>query len=362
MHKIKKIMTLHIFNPDHDIALVSNLENFTPPHAARQLRRDLGLLPAVWASEESCVLVDDEAVANLLWRSMSRKLGDKRKPRIVTRDSLAKEAVDRIEPWGWDLALRSRLLRYGVGEHLLPTRERINEIRLLSHRRSSCRLLPLLRTEGTVGEARECNSLAEVSELMNQWGKVVAKAPWSSSGRGIRFLSGTLTLQEEGWLRNVLSQQGSVMIEPYYRKIKDFGMEFSCDALGRVTYQGLSLFSTQNGAYQGNVLATESAKRSMMESFLPLDLLDKMKCRICEEAQTLLAGRYEGPFGVDMMVVGGNGEFLLHPCVEINLRRTMGHVAIALSKAMNPDEDDERQGVMRIHYSENRYRLRIASL
>ena len=36
-----------------------------------------------------------------------------------------------------------------------------------------------------------------------------------------------------------------------------------------------------------------------------------------------------------MMIVAkpdGNG-FLIHPCVEINLRRTMGHVALDMAKA-----------------------------
>ena len=44
-------MTLHIFNPEHDIALASGLANFTAPHAGRQLRHDLGFLPAIWAQE-----------------------------------------------------------------------------------------------------------------------------------------------------------------------------------------------------------------------------------------------------------------------------------------------------------------------
>ena len=54
-----------------------------------------------------------------------------------------------------------------------------------------------------------------------------------------------------------------------------------------------------------------------------------------------------------MMVVRGNGSFLLHPCVEINLRCTMGHVALSLS----PD-DDEILRVMQISY-ENRYKLSV---
>ena len=35
-------MTLHVFNPEHDIALASNLSNFTAPHAGRQLRAPCG--------------------------------------------------------------------------------------------------------------------------------------------------------------------------------------------------------------------------------------------------------------------------------------------------------------------------------
>ena len=52
-------MTLHIFNPEHDIALASGLANFTAPHAGRQLRHDLGFLPALWASEGDIIMVDD---------------------------------------------------------------------------------------------------------------------------------------------------------------------------------------------------------------------------------------------------------------------------------------------------------------
>ena len=51
-------MKLHIFNPEHDIALAANLSNFTAPHAGRRLRHDLGYLPAIWA-EEGYVLVED---------------------------------------------------------------------------------------------------------------------------------------------------------------------------------------------------------------------------------------------------------------------------------------------------------------
>ena len=44
-------MTLHIFNPEHDIALAINKSIFTAPHSARELRADLGFLPALYAEK-----------------------------------------------------------------------------------------------------------------------------------------------------------------------------------------------------------------------------------------------------------------------------------------------------------------------
>lgn len=60
-----------------------------------------------------------------------------------------------------------------------------------------------------------------------------------------------------------------------------------------------------------------------------------------------------------MMIVARDDRdgFLLHPCVEINLRRTMGHVALSLSPS-----DDELKRVMRIDYSNNNYKLIIRRL
>ena len=52
-------MKLHIFNPEHDLALAANLSNYTAPHAGRQLHKDLAFIPALWADENDFVLVDD---------------------------------------------------------------------------------------------------------------------------------------------------------------------------------------------------------------------------------------------------------------------------------------------------------------
>lgn len=272
-----------------------------------------------------------------------------------------------IRPWGWDKAIRRELERMGVDASLLPTVEQIEQIRQLSHRRTSAQLLPLLQMEGTVGEAFECTTVEQVEELYQRYGRLVLKAPWSSSGRGVRFFTmdnGQLPMSN--WIANVLKTQGSIMAEPYYNKVKDFGMEFEADAEGRIHYLGLSLFHTVNGAYEGNILATESVKQEMISRYIPACFLDSVKQTIAER---LTLNGYVGPFGIDMMIVKHgdgnhnsqlsilNSQLLLHPCVEINLRRTMGHVALSIS----PTDDDIR-AVMRVIYDGNHYKLKINKL
>ena len=364
-------MKLHIFNPEHDIALAANLENFTAPHAGRQLRHDLGFLPLLWAGAGDYVIVDDVEVARkaavrlqqresaLLSQGKSRGF----QGQIATLKEVVGKAVDGIEPWGWDAALRAYLLRKGVGEQLLPTPGQIASTRALSHRRVAASLLPHLRVDGTTGEAFECQSAIEVGRLLERYGHLVLKAPWSSSGRGLRFLETSRPYLHDGWLKNVMAAQGSVMAEPYYHKVKDFGMEFHSDGQGGIDYLGLSLFHTQNGAYTGNILATEHRKREMISNYLPASLLETIQVLVCQRLGQVMAHRYEGPFGIDMMVVGtGSDHFLLHPCVEINLRRTMGHVALSLAPRVNPAEDDEVVRVMRIVYEDNQYKLKIQRL
>ena len=352
---------LHIFNPEHDIALASNLSNFTAPHAGRQLRADLGFLPALWAEEGDVIMVENVEYAVKTWERLRKRFV----PWGGTLCSMGWNTLfhgvehfvpwggtNSISVWGWDKAVRRELERAGAPLSLLPSDSQLERIRTLSHRQTAAQLLSLLRINGTVGEAVLCESLEAVERQLGLHSRLVLKAPWSSSGRGIRFIDGELNDYHRGWLRNLLSKQGGVMAEPYYEKVKDFGMEFESTESG-IRYLGLSLFHTSNGAYTGNVLATENAKREMISRYIPVYLLDEVKEKIC--GMSLLNG-YVGPFGIDMMIVRHHTQLLLHPCVEINLRRTMGHVALHLS----PSDDDIRM-VMRIDY-EDKYKLRIRKL
>jgi len=370
-------MTLRIFNPDHDLALASGLQNFTPPHAGRQLRHDLGWLPALWAADSDGIVVDDAEQATMQWNRMKAKMVAIRgmglpmpQPQFLTwRQPLVSKSVDAIDPWGWNMPLRRQLLASGMKMSLLPDNSRLSTVRELSHRRHGAALLPHLRVEGTVGVAYQCSDMNDLQRLAKFYGQVVLKAPWSSSGRGLRFINmatdhGQKTDNDSRWAANIIAAQGSVMVEPFYNKVKDFGMEFYSDGQGSVSYLGLSLFHTENGAYKGNILATEEAKTAMLRRLLSEELLERVRQAICQQLATAFKNRYRGPFGIDMMAVTATteGTALLHPCVEINLRRTMGHAALAATRLINPENDSELICAMQIDYTDHNYKLHIKRL
>lgn len=359
-------MKLHIFNPEHDMALASNLTCYTAPHAGRMLRKNLGFIAALWADDGDVVVVDDVEAALEQARHIKKYL-----PEVVF---LQKEDLHerffhtdsgiRVCPWGWDPALRSELLRWNGGfGQIVPSETDIEEIRTLSNRRFAAEhILPRLLSAcpHCIGQATYCTDMESLLALLKTNKRSVLKAPWSSSGRGIRYVEQTLDDHQSGWCRNVIANQGGLMVEPYYNKVVDFGMEFEALAGGSVVYSGLSLFQTINGAYTGNILATEKDKREMIGRYVDLELMDSTREAIVQIMTESLRGKYAGPFGLDMMIVSmdkslrGKDNLRLHPCVELNLRRTMGHVALRVS----PDEP-QPQALMRIVFDGGRYRLRI---
>ncbi|MBR2102092.1 MAG: hypothetical protein IJ928_04995 [Prevotella sp.] len=351
-------MTLHVFNPEHDIALAFNRRHLTMPHAAQELRMNLGWLPALWASDGDIVLVDDVPFAQKASRRHRRRMSA---VTFVGIDDLHRFHPDAVSPWGWDIAICTQLSEAGVDRQQLPGTDNLSDIRLLSSRRQCTEALAALRQgveDLTCGQADYMTTAEGVNAFVEKWQDVVVKAPWSSSGRGVRYIAdAAVTTSLQGFIRNTMTRQGGIMMEPYYNKVKDFGMEFTAHGDGSVTYDGLSLFSTLNGAYTGNLLATEEDKTEMLGRYVETALLENVRNKACKYFSTLFRNKYAGPFGVDMMIVArGQGQgFMLHPCVEINLRRTMGHVALALS----PEDRLQPRKVMTIEHRVN-YVLKVA--
>lgn len=353
-------MNIHVFNPEHDIALAANSKFWTAPHAGRQLRADLGWLPSLWAEDGDLVIVNDVSQAQNAVRKLNRSVAS---VTFVTLEMLKRFGIGerddvQVMPWGWDVSIVEQLARAGVSRRLMPADDTLSRQRELSGRATASRLLQEIcgKFDTCIGEAKAVSSVDELKALMTEWGRVVLKSPWSSSGRGVRYIDDrphNIIM----WADKVMRTQGYLMVERYQEKVVDFGMEFCVAEDGSVRYEGLSLFDTTAGAYTGGVLATESEKSESIERYLPNSLLSDVQMFICAWMQKEINGSYVGPFGVDMMVCKSeDGMLMLDPCVEINLRRTMGHVALYLS----PKQEGNRL-LMRIGYEGTNYHFRIVN-
>lgn len=332
------MMTLYIFNPEHDIALASGLSHFTSPRAGRQLRHELSFLPMIWARPGDAVLVDNIDLADRLYRSLGiDREGEWLTPKTIGHCIASQVDNITIKPWGWDAAIVTELRRLGCTEDLLPSDRQIAEIRQISHRQwaNEHLLQPLRSIAHTTGQAQPTNRMNDVEQAITQHKTIVLKAPWSSSGRGVRVVSEAyLTTGLRGWVSHIIAQQGCIMIEPLYNKLFDTGMEFTIDEEGEVQYDGVSLFETTNGAYIGNRIGTEEEKNQYLFRYIPQRLWQSVRTMLTELLKKELSHCYRGKLGVDMMVVETDEGYRLHPCVEMNLRTTMGHVALQLHRRL----------------------------
>lgn len=249
--------------------------------------------------------------------------------------------VERIAPWGWDAHIVRLLERLGAPRHLLPTAEELSRWRILSSRQTTVRMLDLLK-RNMAGDARFsrvlraesqwCTTMDEVHAAISGYGgRAILKAPWSCSGRGVWMASAT---DAPAMLRaeKVMARQGAVEAEPVYDRKADFAMEYECDSRGSVSFEGYSLFATtESGGYQGNVVAsqTELAERIAGYGICTTADLQSLSVLVGDGLEELLGKAYRGPLGVDMMLTPQG----IHPCIEVNLRLTMGRVAIWQARA-----------------------------
>lgn len=304
------------FNPENDLALAVGSPRFTPPKGALAVRRAGRLLPLFWAGADDEVLVDSLDCAEEAERLKSRFGLD---GHIVT----TAQPYNVPEPWGWSLYTRNLFADSGIDASMLPDDTTLETLRQLSHRRTSIDINRDLGIDSDLLPV-EAATLEDARKAIGHWGKAVIKLPWSSSGRGVIYSFASPEETLHGYLRGMIRRQGSVILEPYRDRIQDFAMLFYSDGT-TARFRGLSMFITDGrGFYSGNLVM----RQEDMSGRLPFD--HRIWASRLEHSLTkIIAPAYRGWMGVDMMTCRGlDGNMEVVPCVEINLRKTMGVAAL----------------------------------
>lgn len=319
-----------MFYPENDVALASGLSRFTAPKNAEALRCDCSFLLR-WIADDDDYVIHSKA-DNRFGQSAAELFGLHSR-RFVP--GTAGSGSFRLRPWGWSAASREMLLRYGIPESALPSGPTLGNLRMLSHRRSSIAINSRLAASGIDIPPMPVELFLsdELSRILARGERLMIKAPWSSSGRGVVDSS---SLKPDELLRRstgIIRRQGSVVVEKHLDCIENFAMLFEVSDT-KASFIGLSLFENRNGAaYAGNIVAPQNVLRQRIASLIDVSALDNLSAALENILSELVGSDYEGYCGVDMMLYrDDNGSTRIAPCIELNLRMTMGVVALILAE------------------------------
>lgn len=341
--------TLYLFAPENDMALAFGGKNYTPAPVGRCIAHDLSLLPLWYASDDNAMVWSNKAIPEEM-QEILYNLG-------ITAQATTHLPHSEMmcRPWGWSAYIVERLVRMGVARHRLPDDTAIGQIRQLSGRATTRTILQMMQG-CNMGYPlpplpQALHSGKEVEQYIASQPATILKSPWSSSGRGVWNVANGYDNATSRYADSIIRKQGYIMGERLQDKVVDLAMEFVSDGT-RVEFAGYSLFMTDDrGAYQGNLLASNSAIEQQLATYIPAAHLHTTQQALEEILTTLVAPHYKGYMGVDMILYrDAESNIVLHPCIELNLRMSMGMVArIIADRHLQP----HCKGIYRVEYNKD---------
>lgn len=316
---------LHIFNPQNDLCLANGTANFIPPVAALKLSASGEGLP-MWYGNRGDKFYGS---VNQKWfEEVSRKFD-------IDLEPTQEPGVECcVQPWGWSLSLRRTLVNSGFSADRLPTVEDIEKMRALSSRATGVPLLKkiidILPSKETVSGPVVCRDVTAALKEIDKIGVAIVKLPWSGSGRGQQVTDRTTPDELIRRIGGMLKHQSAVEIAPFYNRLMDFALLFDGER-----FAGFSLFETDtHGGWVRNILLPDKMIENRIIEALGFDpdfkTIIKRISRLVGEHATRFD--YAGLSGVDFIVATGENDNRFLVPVEINWRRTMGHVSHRLAE------------------------------
>lgn len=339
---------IYLFNPTCELAVANGSTNFMAPAQLRRFENELSILPGILARPEDIVLVDHIPPQQFIdqLEAAGFSLPDYRtRESSLADEQFLSEQKGFLFPWGWSPATHKQLsplkLRCCPKFSRSPIAEWREIHRELYSRKSALAILENIITAQSSNEflslndlPQICRSHDEIITLQQKWDKVVVKAPWSSSGRGLQILrSHEYNQTNKQVITGFLKQQEYVVAGPWHEKVMDLSFQFFSFGDGKIEYRGLTSFSTDHmGRYIGNniqVLPAQPAPE--LHVFLKENLPKAEQYLTKALTASSYSTDYYGWIGVDILIwKSSDGKLKIHPCLEINCRFTMGAIALAL--------------------------------
>lgn len=361
---MKPSSNVFFFNPTCEYAVANGNDSWQPNRILQKMESDLGTLPMFFAEPEDFILVNQIPSAGFL--KQFEKIGLKPPQFVSLKEIQNKEfskrrTFNKLLPWGWSPAAH-RLLSplkpaCSEGFNNSPVAFWTPEHREIYSKGFASNILRELmesvKSDVFISEdflPEICTTRNHFEKLITRWGKLMVKAPWSSSGRGLQPITKT-PVHEKVWekLLGIVNEQGYAVVEPFLNKVADMAFQFELTQ-GKVTFLGISNFATdKKGQYLGNFLNGEPEFRSKeITNFISKvpEIIIEALIKILEHSK--LAKYYEGNFGIDTLIFLDEKKHLkINPCLEINVRQNMGLLSLQLEKLIHQN----RKGIFKLFFN-----------
>ncbi len=346
---------VHWFNPNAESQMLAQVsgKNYTANKIESAMEHDLEMLMLAWCRRDDLALMrkvpSNEHLARL-------KAAGFDLPEIVDRndpgDALDHRKLGGLRPWAWSPDASDQL--QSIAEDVssgVPWQWRAEVPAWWLSKQSGVWLNERLGLSDGVGSY--CSDLDAASSLIQHYqaeGDVLLKAAYACAGRGHKRVKPCSADDEvQNWLKKKLSSHGGVVVEPWLDRVLDFSCLYEMHADGEVKYIGMTeIENDASGRFLGTKVFPKWGTGIDPEVaeflFREAGVMSWYRTKIPAALSELLTG-YIGPVGVDAMVYRrADGSLALRHVVELNVRMTMGRVALELQKKSKPG----RAGRLRI--------------
>lgn len=342
---------VHWFNPgaEDQVMAAMNGKPFQPNKMGIALEKDLELLMLAVCRRDDALLMR-RPPSNMHLAYLKRVGFDL--PEITSIDALCDRKLGGLRPWAWspDASILLKPLACEVSPNV-PCQWREPSPALWFSKEIGIELekrLGLENESGTVCRKVD-HAMHEIVRHLES-GQALVKAVHACAGRGhLRVNHESKDADTRLWLERTLAAHHAVVVEAWLDRVADFSALYEMDAAGNANLIGLTVMENDAaGRFLGNRVGPKwgSLLEPEVAAFLfKQGILDFVENRVPAALTDLLPG-YIGPLGIDLMVHRrSDGSLALKHVVELNVRLTMGRIALELLKKSTP----QRSARFRIH-------------
>lgn len=343
---------IYLFNPTCEYAVASQNANWQPNRTLQKMENDLSVLPMYFTGKNDILII--ERLPSPEFIDCLKQLNIEIPSYYLKHRSLNKaqplyNPINKLLPWGWSPVAHKYLASLkglcSIEFQQSPVFNWKPEHREIISRKFALGILKQLQATIKTGYILPkeltpviCVNQNDFESAIKQWGKVMIKVPWSSSGRGLQPIAKT-PVHPKVWEKvlGIVKEQGFAIAEPLLNKALDLALLFEIKK-GKVENLGTSYFYTNNkGQYEGNYLNGLPSTIDQRKVTFANSAIDEIRQALINAIEnSLMAQHYEGVFGVDMLIyTDENNNLMINPCLEINVRHTMGLLALRLEKLIS---------------------------